>query len=62
MKTTMKTKTKNDEYTKEELTVKKNGYKDLALAVLKQWAEDGRPEKDRSAVETWKKVATYDKD
>ena len=55
-------KKKTDEYTKEELTVKKNGYKDLALAVLKQWAEDGRPEKDRSAVETWRKVATYDKE
>lgn len=54
-------KKKTDEYTRAELTVKKNGYKDLALAVLKQWAEDGRPKNDRSAMETWRKVATYDK-
>lgn len=55
-------KKKTDEYTRNELTVKKNGYKDLALAVMKQWVSDGRPEKDRSAMEAWRKVATYDKE
>lgn len=40
-------------FTKEELEMKRRGYYDLAIAVVKQWVKDGKP------VNEWKNIRPY---
>ena len=42
-----------DGYTKEELTIYKNGMKGLAYHVIKQWVRDGAPTKDLDGIRPW---------
>lgn len=42
-----------DSYTKEELTIYKNGMKGLAYHVVKQWVRDGAPSKDLAGIRPW---------
>ena len=44
-----------DKWTRDELTLK-CGPKELAIAVIKQWHEDGEPKADKSAIEYWFKI------
>lgn len=40
-------------YKKRELRVYKNGFCDLAKAVVRQWNTDGRPRSDEECAKAW---------
>lgn len=44
-----------DKWTRDELTLK-CGPKELAIAVIKQWHEDGEPKADKPAIDYWFKI------
>lgn len=55
----------DNEYTKEELTIFRNGPKGLARAVIRQWLKDGAPTKDLPGIKVWLAMlvdTTYDTD
>lgn len=43
----------DNEYTKEELKVYKDPVKALAMAVVKQWKDDGCPKQDADGIKPW---------
>lgn len=56
---------KEKDWTKEELTIFRNGPKGLAKAVIRQWLKDGAPAKDLDGIRVWLSMlvdTTYDKD
>ena len=46
----------DEQWTRDEMRVHKNGIAALAAAVIKQWHLDGEPESDSSAIRAWKSV------
>ena len=40
-------------WTKEEMTLHKNGYAAMAAAVIKQWILDGKPEDSMDGIMLW---------
>lgn len=58
---------KDDEkWSREELSVFKDGIAALSAAVYKQWVKDGKPDADRKGIEPWigilrQKGADYDR-
>lgn len=48
-----------DRWTKRELTLR-SGIIELAKAVIEQWIEDGRPEKDAEVIKFWQAIADFE--
>lgn len=44
----------DDQYTKKELKPRQ-GFKELAMAVVEQWILDGKPECDKPSIDIWLK-------
>lgn len=42
-----------DNWTRQELTLKKDGYIDLIIAIIKQWVDDGKPVSDLPQIKLW---------
>lgn len=58
----MKKKKKGDdikdshEWTKQEMTVHKDGYTALVAAIIKQWHKDGEPAGDKTDIDLWSNI------
>lgn len=48
-----------DRWTKRELTLR-SGIIELAKAVIEQWVEDGKPEKDTEVIKFWQSIADFE--
>jgi hypothetical protein len=51
---------KNNHWTKRELSLYKSGYKDLARAVIRQWVRDKAPESERGMIMLWESLIEED--
>lgn len=43
-------------WTKQELTVHKDGYAALVAAIIKQWHKDGEPAGDKTGIDLWSSI------
>ena len=48
-----------DRWTKRELTLR-SGIIELAKAVIEQWIEDGKPEKDAETIKFWQAITAFE--
>lgn len=54
-----KSKSQDNPWTRQELTIYTNGTLALAKAVIEQWKKDGCPKRDKQAIKYWKEVIKY---